>query len=101
MKKMSIIDILIITFLIIILVLIPPITAGGPTTGHPYMLFHDISETPGLSVSDNRSMETMERSDYIRVLTVLLPEIFQEILGVMIVSCIAGILPAISGLPTR
>ena len=27
--------------------MISPVTADGPITGHPYLLFHDISEVPG------------------------------------------------------
>ena len=30
-----------------LLFLIPSVAASGPTTGHPYLLFHDISEVPG------------------------------------------------------
>jgi hypothetical protein len=33
--------------LVIVSLMIPCVAAAPPTTGHPYMLFHDISETPG------------------------------------------------------
>jgi len=33
--------------LVIVFLVVPCVTASGPVTGHPYLLFHDIKETPG------------------------------------------------------
>ncbi len=33
--------------LLFVSMLIPCAAASAPSTGHPYLLFHDISETPG------------------------------------------------------
>jgi len=45
MKKSGIVGIIV--FFALIILVIPSVAASQPQTGHPYMLFHDISEIPG------------------------------------------------------
>ena len=47
--------------LVILSLLIPYAAAGSPATGHPYMLFHDISEVPGYQYRTLSPWNTWER----------------------------------------
>ena len=49
-------------FLIVLLLIIPAVSAGVPTTGHPYMLFHDINDTPGYQYRTIAPWKTWEGS---------------------------------------
>ncbi|MFZ0005597.1 MAG: hypothetical protein WAK45_06910 [Methanoregula sp.] len=49
-------------FLIILAALIPVVSANTPTTGHPFLLFHDISQTPGYQYQNMDPWNTWQNS---------------------------------------
>ena len=46
--------------LLIVCLMIPCVAAAPPQTGHPYMLFHDISDTPGYQYRTIEPWNTLE-----------------------------------------
>ncbi len=48
--------------LVIVSLMMPCVAAALPTTGHPYMLFHDISETPGYQYRTTAPWSSYEAS---------------------------------------